>query len=56
MHRALDHGLIVTEHGHWSTHFNAHHPIFAAMYSEPNVDISTVFCHFEYHRIGALLT
>jgi hypothetical protein len=30
--------------------------ILAAMYSEPNVDVSTVFCCLEYHKIGAQFT
>jgi hypothetical protein len=29
--------------------------VLAAMYSEPKVDVSTVFWHLEYQRIGALL-
>ena len=27
--------------------------VFAAINSDPKVDVSTVFCRFEYHIIGA---
>jgi hypothetical protein len=30
--------------------------VFKAINSEPKVDDSTMFCRFEYHRIGAQLT
>ena len=29
--------------------------IQSAMNSEPNVDVSTVFCHLEYHTMGVIL-
>ena len=30
-------------------------PILSATYLEPNVDVSTVFCRFEYQVIGSML-
>ena len=30
--------------------------VFIMMNSDPNVDDSTMFCHFKYQMIGALLT
>ena len=30
--------------------------VFIVMNSDPNVEDSTMFCHFEYQMIGALLT